>query len=98
MTSAYRTMLTEVSYCRPPVRSQPRANLCELYWSLAVSYARLNDRAGALAVHAGWVDGAWLENDPELAALRAEPRFCALHERIAQATFDRAELNAAAAL
>jgi DNA-binding winged helix-turn-helix (wHTH) protein len=82
------------------------ANLCELYWPLAVGYARLKDRPAALsmlerAVHTGWLDGAWLENDPELASLRCEPRFHALRERIARApkaTFDGAELSAAAAL
>jgi DNA-binding winged helix-turn-helix (wHTH) protein len=82
-----------------PAFAAAAANLSELHWSLAVGFARLNDRPHALAmleraVDTGWLDGAWIERDPELQALRGETRLCALRDRIARtpkATFDGAE-------
>ena len=46
----------------------------------ATACERAGDRERALnflerAVAGGWLDAAWLESDPELRAMREEPRF-----------------------
>ena len=70
-----------------PEHAAAGVSLYELYWSLAVASVRLRNRQRALemlekSVSAGWMDRPWLENDPELCTLHAEPGFRALADRI----------------
>jgi hypothetical protein len=61
--------------------------LAELAYALAVADLRLSDLPSSItllesAVSTGWRDVNWLENDPEIAPLRENRRFCEITEQI----------------
>jgi hypothetical protein len=63
------------------------ASMPELYWAIAAAWARLENAGSALytlqsAVRTGWRDAAWMERDPEFAAVRDSARFQALLDSI----------------
>ena len=54
-----------------PEHSAAAASMAELYWTMAVGWARLGDarqtlEIAARAVRTGWRDAEWMERDPEL--------------------------------
>jgi serine/threonine protein kinase len=62
-------------------------SLGQLYYDLAVAYARLAEPDLALhslekSVATGWRDARWLASDPELQRLRAQDRFQTLQENL----------------
>lgn len=62
-------------------------SLGQLYYDLAVAYARLAEPDRALhslekSVATGWRDARWLGSDPELQRLRAQDRFQTLQENL----------------
>jgi DNA-binding winged helix-turn-helix (wHTH) protein/tetratricopeptide (TPR) repeat protein len=67
----------------PPQMAAAGAGLAELHYALATARARRAETGQSLAhlecaLKAGWRDANWLDRDPELDAVRREPRFQAL--------------------
>jgi hypothetical protein len=63
------------------------ASMPEVYWTLATAWARLGDAGRTMealesAVRTGWRDAAWMERDPEFGALRDDPAFRRLVDRL----------------
>ena len=78
-------LLTEID--RSPQTWLWEGSLGQLYYGLGAAFARLGEQDAALqflakAAAAGWRDARWLASDPELTALRSQPRFRALQESL----------------
>ena len=78
-------LLTEIA--RIPQTWIWGGSLGQLYYDLAVAYARLAELDLALhslqkSVDAGWRDARWLASDPELRPLHAQPIFRTLQESL----------------
>src|SRR5205807_2672392 len=63
-----------------PEHSAAAASIAELFWTIAVGWARLGDAGQTVeslrsAVRTGWLDAEWMERDPELGIVRGSEEF-----------------------
>jgi hypothetical protein len=86
-----------------PEHSAAAASLAELYWTIAVGWARLGDAKRTLealrnALRTGWRDAEWMERDPELELARQSDEFPELLRKLGQAPRVRFEGRGAGAV
>jgi DNA-binding winged helix-turn-helix (wHTH) protein len=81
-----------------PEHAAAAANLGELYWSIAIGFARLSDAEQTMnalrsAIRTGWHDAEWMAQDPELAPIRDTYGFRSLIEELRRAPQVRFDLK-----